>query len=716
MKLFQMTKDKKDIQNNKIIKGLRFERDAPKNFGQEISASKDKTTDLYIYDVIGWPYIEAQDVINAVPEDMEEINIHINSPGGSVFEGIAIFNFLKTHKAKKNVFVDGLAASMGSILAMVGDEITIYDNAFFMIHDPWVMISGNAEELIKEAEFLRKIETTMAGIYAEKTGLEEAEILELMHAETWFTGEEAKEKGFAGVVVTAPEQNSTNFDLSLFENAPQRQGVAAKIKDKKEKTEDEMNKKLRAMLEAMGLSKDATEDEAWEFFAKNKVDEKKEETANIDIEAEKVKAREEEKKRQADIRHYVNAAGLDDAFAQKLIDEDVSAEDAGKKIFDELAKDNKPVGSSRIETGTSEGEKFKAAAVDGLLMRAGKHIEKPAPGAENLRGYEISAIIKESLHRSGVDVSGLHSRRAVADFITSPKALSTSDYPGIFKDVINKTLMDAYNEYSATWKPFTNITTASDFKTQYGIALSEAPDLELVNEHGEYKHGSFKENQESYRVYKYGKIIELSWEMIVNDDLRAFTRIPQLLGNAARRKESDLVYSLITSNPTMNDGKALFHADHKNLVASAEGAVVSSSTLEAGRLAMRKQKGLNGAHIDLRPRFLLVPVAQETTAEVILRSRGSLDSEKNAGVINPWYNSLTPIADPRLDDNSAVSWYLIADPRQADTIEAAYLDGYEQPTVSENAEFVRDAIGWKIRHCFGCGVMDHRSFYKNQKN
>lgn len=710
MKLFQMTKGKKDIQNNKIIKGLRFERDAPKNFGQEISASKDKTTDLYIYDVIGWPYIEAQDVINAVPEDIEEINIHINSPGGSVFEGIAIFNFLKTHKAKKNVFVDGLAASMGSILAMVGDEITIYDNAFFMIHDPWVMMSGNADELVKEAEFLRKIEATMAAIYAEKTGLEEAEILELMHAETWFTGEEAKEKGFAGVVATAPEQNSINFDLSLFENAPQRQGVAAKIKDKKEKTEDEMNKKLRAMLEAMGLSKDATEDEAWEFFAKNKVEEE------VDIEAEKAKAKAEEKTRQADIRHYVNAAGLDDVFAQKLIDEDVSAEDAGKKIFDELAKDNKPVGSSRIETGTSEGEKFKAAAVDGLLMRAGKHIEKPAPGAESLRGYEISAIIKESLHRSGIDVSELHSRRAVADFITSPKALSTSDYPSIFKDVINKTLIDAYNEYPATWKPFTNVTTASDFKTQYGIALSEAPDLELVNEHGEYKHGSFKENQESYRVYKYGKIIELSWEMIVNDDLRAFTRIPQLLGNAARRKESDLVYSLITSNPTMNDGKALFHADHSNLVASNDGAVVSSSTLEAGRLAMRKQKGLNGAYIDLRPKFLLVPVAQETSAEVILRSRGSLDSEKNAGVINPWYNSLIPIADPRLDDDSAVSWYLIADPRQADTIEAAYLDGYAQPTVSENAEFVRDAIGWKIRHCFGCGAMDHRSFYKNQKN
>ena len=433
-----------------------------------------------------------------------------------------------------------------------------------------------------------------------------------------------------------------------------------------------------------------------------------------DLAAEIAKAKAEEKTRQADIRHYVNSAGLDDVFAQKLIDDDISAEDAGKQIFDELAKGNKPFGSQRIETGTSDGEKFKAAAVDGLMLRAGKHIEKPALGAENLRGYEISAIIKESLHRSGVDVSGLHSRRAVADFITSPKAMSTSDYPSIFKDVINKTLMDAYNEYPATWKPFTNITTASDFKTQYGIALSEAPDLELVNEHGEYKHGSFKENQESYRVYKYGKIIELSWEMIVNDDLRAFTRIPQLLGNAARRKESDLVYSLITSNPTMNDGKALFHADHSNLVASNDGAVVSSSTLEAGRLAMRKQKGLNGAYIDLRPKFLLVPVAQETSAEVILRSRGSLDSEKNAGVINPWYNSLIPIADPRLDDDSAVSWYLIADPRQADTIEAAYLDGYAQPTVSENAEFVRDAIGWKIRHCFGCGAMDHRSFYKNQ--
>jgi hypothetical protein len=201
--------------------------------------------------------------------------------------------------------------------------------------------------------------------------------------------------------------------------------------------------------------------------------------------------------------------------------------------------------------------------------------------------------------------------------------------------------------------------------------------------------------------------------MIINDDLRAFMRIPQLFGAAARRMEADIVYSLLLANPTMNeDSKTLFHADHKNLEGTDKG-VVTTDRLSAARKSMRQQKGLNGSYLDLQPAFLLTPTAQETDAEVILRSTALPDADKSSGVYNPWANRLTPIAEPRLDANSEKAWYLVADPAQVDTIEVAYLDGNEQPYLDENELFERDAIGYKVRHDFGAGVMEFRSFFKN---
>jgi len=289
---------------------------------------------------------------------------------------------------------------------------------------------------------------------------------------------------------------------------------------------------------------------------------------------------------------------------------------------------------------------------------------------------------------------------------------STDDFTSIFLDVANKSMLKAYQEAPNTWRPFVNVVSASDFKTIYGVNLSEAPGLELVNEWGEYKSGGLSDKQESYSVATYGKILYLTRQMIVNDDLRAFTRLPQLMGAAARRKEGDLVWAKITGNPTMNDGTALFHADHSNLESTNAG-LLTTDNLSAGRVAMRKQAGPGGATLDLQPRFLLVPVAQETDAEVILRSTALPETNYSQGVYNPWANRLTPIAEPRLDNNSAKAWYLVADPAQIDTIEVAYLDGREEPFTDEEVQFERDAVGYKIRHDFGCGVMDHRGLYKN---
>ncbi len=196
--------------------------------------------------------------------------------------------------------------------------------------------------------------------------------------------------------------------------------------------------------------------------------------------------------------------------------------------------------------------------------------------------------------------------------------------------------------------------------------------------------------------------------MVINDDLRAFTRVPMLFGSSARRMEGDAVYGLITANAAMSDGSALFHADHSNLASS--GSALTSITLGAGRAAMRKQTGMKGAAIDVTPAFLLTTVDIELDAEILLRSASLPDDNKSSGVHNPWAGKLTPVADPRLTGDA---WYLFAHPNQFPVIEAAYLMGNEQPYVEEMLDFNSDALITKVRHEFGAGAVDHVGAYKN---
>ena len=175
-----------------------------------------------------------------------------------------------------------------------------------------------------------------------------------------------------------------------------------------------------------------------------------------------------------------------------------------------------------------------------------------------------------------------------------------------------------------------------------------------------------------------------------------------------------MIYSLLTSNPTMNDNKALFHADRGNLEGTAGNKTApTSDSLSAARTAMRKFKGPKGAVLDIQPRTILVPLELETSTEILLRSAALPKAEMSAGVHNPWAGRLQPIAEPRLSAKSTTGWYLVGDPSQVDTIEVAFLDGREEPEVFEDEKFETDAIRYKVRNVFGAGVMNWRGFYYN---
>ncbi|WP_302500015.1 head maturation protease, ClpP-related [Limosilactobacillus reuteri] len=182
--------------------------------------------------------------------DVKTINLHINSPGGSVFEGIAIYNMLKQNKAHVNVYVDGLAASIASVIAMSGDAIFMPSNSMLMIHNPWTMAVGNASELRKQADDLDKITESSIQTYLNQAGdkLDEETLRQLMDDETWLTAKEAVNYGLATEVIEANKAAasiSKNF-AQRYRHVPERLiQVSQKKQEIKEREDDqELRKQL----------------------------------------------------------------------------------------------------------------------------------------------------------------------------------------------------------------------------------------------------------------------------------------------------------------------------------------------------------------------------------------------------------------------------------------------------------------------------------------
>ncbi|MGO4897478.1 head maturation protease, ClpP-related [Bacillus sp. GM2] len=192
----------------------------------EIKAAKNdaKTGEIYIYSEISSTQFWGDEVTaQTFKEDLDglgevsALNIYINSPGGSVFEGNSIYNIIKRHKAHVNVYVDGLAASIASVIAMSGDAIFMPANAMMMIHNPWTVAQGNAEELRKQADDMDRIRESLIEAYLEKAGgkLDRDRLIELMDAETWLSAQECLDLGLCDSI-EAPSAAVAKVDTQLF--------------------------------------------------------------------------------------------------------------------------------------------------------------------------------------------------------------------------------------------------------------------------------------------------------------------------------------------------------------------------------------------------------------------------------------------------------------------------------------------------------------------
>ncbi|WP_241250681.1 prohead protease/major capsid protein fusion protein [Paragemmobacter kunshanensis] len=428
-----------------------------------------------------------------------------------------------------------------------------------------------------------------------------------------------------------------------------------------------------------------------------------------DTEAIATRAREAERDRVSTIYDLTGRLNLERSFAEDLVRRGVSVDESRRLILDQVAaKSDETRTFPHVSVplgGRDERITRRDAVANALLHRYSPTLFPLEDAARQYRGMTLLELARESLGNAGVNTRGL-SRDEVAT-----RALhSTSDFPEILSAVTNKTLRQAYDAYPRTFALFCRQVLATDFKSMHRVQLGEAPQLLEVGESGEFKRGTLGESKESYKVKTYGRVVAITRQVLINDDLDAFTRIPAMYGNSIAQLESDVVWGIITANPAMADGNALFHTTHKNLAAT--GAALDVASVGAARAAMALQTGLDKKTVlNIRPAFLIVPAALELKAEQLVAQ--NLVPADSAKVVPQSIRTLSPISEPRLDAASATSWYLAASPNQIDTIEYAYLEGQQGAYIETRNGFDVDGVEIKCRLDFGAKAIDWRGLYKN---
>ncbi len=432
-------------------------------------------------------------------------------------------------------------------------------------------------------------------------------------------------------------------------------------------------------------------------------------TRSLDTDALVTEVRAQERERVSTIHGLADKLHLERGFADDLIRRGVSIDEARRLILDQVAAradETRTFSHVSIPLSGRDATVTRREAIsNALLHRYSPTLFPLEDAAREYRGMTLMELARESLETAGASTRGL-SRDEVAT-----RALhSTSDFPEILAAVTNKTLRQAYEAYPRTFPLFCRQVLATDFKAMHRVQLGEAPQLLKVGESGEFKRGTLGESKESYRIETYGRVVAITRQVLINDDLDAFTRIPAMYGNSIAQLESDVVWDIVTSNPAMADGTALFHSTHKNLAGS--GAALGVDSVGLARAAMRKQTGLDRKTVlNIRPAFLIVPASLELKAEQLVAQ--NLVPAQSGNVVPQSIRTLAPIAEPRLDAASETAWYLAASPNQIDTIEYAYLEGQQGAYIETRNGFDVDGVEIKCRLDFGAKAIDWRGLYKN---
>ena len=524
------------------------------------------------------------------------LTVAINSAGGNVLDGFAMHNALRTYQGHTIARIDGVAASMATIVALGAKRVSMADNAYFMIHNPWGVSVGEAKDMRQRAELMESLGKTMLETYAAKSGLPEDEIKSMMDAETWMTAEEAKAKGFIDEIYPAEDQ-SLGLSSGCFAMVGKFQHIPAEMVDRMKPEQQTAEAQERAAAD-----------------------------------------------------HLFGIAGFDVSSIRAQYDsKEITLAQARDKVLEEMGKETTPIAGAHNHIHAGNGNIVGDSVRNVIENRAGL-AERQADNRYN--GCSLKELARASLQDRGVSVSAYNPLQMVGMAFTH----SSSDFGGILANVATKAMLKGWDEALETFQLWTKVGNLPDFKTAYRAGLDGFSSLREVRPGAEYKYVTTSDRSYPIALATYGELFSIDRQTIINDDLSAFTEVPAKMGAAARRTVGDLVYAVLLKNANLPDGKPLFTADHLNLI---DGSL-STGTLSDAKAQMRLQKNAAGSTLNITPAFLLTPAILESIALQLIRSTSVPGADTNSGIYNPMLNALTPLVEPRLDANDPKAWYLLA--------------------------------------------------------
>jgi hypothetical protein len=359
---------------------------------------------------------------------------------------------------------------------------------------------------------------------------------------------------------------------------------------------------------------------------------------------------------------------------------------------------------ARVEVTRDSGDTLLRGIEEGLSARV--QVGKPMTDlGREFRSYTLLEMTRQYLESRGVNTRGMSKTELVQRGFHS-----TSDFPLLFSNLAGKTLDAAYQEEPHTWRPIARQRNLPDFKDANDLIVAGALTPEPLLEGGEYKAGTLQEAQHTWKLATYARKVTVTRQAIINDDLSALERVPEMLGRGFRRLESNLIWELITGDAiTSVDGLALFKAAHAN----SSAQTITTSGFNAARKAMRKQTDIAGNTINLTPSYMMVPTDLESTALQFLFPTGFAPAERTGGdgPVTAQTAGVQLIVEPRLD-GSATTWYLAASPGAVEGIVYGYLAGEEGPTVTTTEKRDPDGVELLARFDFGAAVKDYRGFFR----
>lgn len=668
------------------------------------AAAQPRSAELLIYGDIGadpWggESVGALDVVRVLADlDVDTLTARINSYGGSVADGLAIYNALQRHPAAVTTAIDGVAVSIASLIAMAGDTVQMAQNGRLMIHAPWGLLMGNAADAREFADMLDGYAKSMAPSYAAKTGqtVDEVASLLLDGKDHWYSADEALAAGFVDEIT-----GSLAIAASLPDRfRPGSAGTPA----------------APAAPHATPAAPAAHQPEGNPMPGEIITP-----PANVvDLDAERAKARAEALAADATRRSAVQAAfarhmavsGVQALLETCLADHACTPEAAGLKLLDHIGSQGAPInGALALAPGEDEQDKRVLGQVDALLARMGR---SKADGANPYRGLSLGEMARASLERAGVAIKGrpLDELAPLAMARGGVYAQSTSDFPVVLENTLHKLMLAGFMAAPSTWERWCKIGDVSDFRAWKRLVPGLIGNLDTVGEDGEYKNKAFPDaTANSVQATRRGNIAQITPEVIVNDDIGYISDMATAFGPASKRAVERAVYVLLESNPTLSDGVALFHATHGNLAGS--GAAPTVALLDAAAVAMAQQTapGADAEYLDIRPDVALVNTTLRGAMRVLVDAVYDPDTANKLQRPNMVNGIVRDIVDtPRI---AAAPWYLFADPTVNPVVEVVFLNGQREPRLAQEESFRSGGLAWRVEFPFGVGAIDYRGAYKN---